>query len=226
MLTEAPHSENRINENWIKLKAGDQQALLGLYRDHYTGLFNFGVKLTGNPDKTRDSITQILLQLWDKRNGLPDVENIRSYLITCLRRELFKQLRADMQREARARIFSNAEEQKELSYEEYIIQQQSNISTRHRLAMALRRLTGREKELLELKFFEDLSYDEIATRCHITKRTAYNIIHTSLKLLKAILLNPDTAGPPCAGNEAKAISSGQTSGLRQEKSRNRVWRIS
>jgi DNA-directed RNA polymerase specialized sigma24 family protein len=39
--------------------------------------------------------------------------------------------------------------------------------------------------LLRLKFFEDLDYEEIACQCGITKRTAYNIIHSALRTLKA-----------------------------------------
>ncbi|MNL43391.1 RNA polymerase sigma factor [compost metagenome] len=48
-------------------------------------------------------------------------------------------------------------------------------------------LTEREKELIRLKFFDDLDYDEIAVKCGITKRTAYNITHDALKKLRESL---------------------------------------
>jgi hypothetical protein len=38
-----------------------------------------------------------------------------------------------------------------------------------------------------MKFFEDVDYDEIARLCNISRRTAYNIIHDSLKILRAEL---------------------------------------
>ena len=78
----------------------------------------------------------------------------------------------------------------ECSYEEYLVKLQHNKELKDRLEKALGQLTQREKELMRLKFFEDLDYDEIAARCNITKRTAYNIIHAALKTLKASFATP------------------------------------
>ncbi|HRN56947.1 MAG TPA: sigma-70 family RNA polymerase sigma factor, partial [Agriterribacter sp.] len=72
---------------------------------------------------------------------------------------------------------------------EYIVELQHNKEMKEKLMNAVAQLTQREKELLKLKFFEDLDYDEIAARCKITKRTAYNIIHQSLKSLRLILVS-------------------------------------
>src|SRR5690242_16257524 len=79
---------------WTRLQNGIRDALLELYNQHYTGLVNYGIKLTGNRDLTTDCITQVLLRLWDNRAKLPVVENVRSYLLTCLRRELMAELKS------------------------------------------------------------------------------------------------------------------------------------
>ncbi len=181
MLIESCH-----NEIWARLRDGDREALLSLYKDHYLGLMNYGLKLTGNKELTNDCITQILLRLWDIRHRLPAVENPRSYLLTCLRRELFSEIRAETARTTGSRGLLRISDASEPSYEEYIIQLQTNKALAEQLMKALNRLTSREKELLRLKFFEDLDYDEIAVRCNITKRTAYNIIHSALKILKSL----------------------------------------
>ena len=180
MLAKASHSET-----WGQLQRGNQQALLALYDSHYIGLLNYGVKLTGNRDLTRDCITQILLRLWDNRQKLPPVENVRSYLLTCLRREMISELKGETSRVTRNINAQLSLSDAELPYEEYLIQAQTNEALREKLAKAFEKLTEREKELLRLRFFEDLDYDEIAAQCSITKRTAYNIIHTAIKTLKA-----------------------------------------
>lgn len=171
-------------EIWAQLKSGNHQALLALYNKHYLGLTNYGLKLTQNRELTNDCITQVLLRLWDKRNELPAVENVRSYLLTCLRRELFNELRLESSRTARYRALQKESDQTELPYDEYIIRVQTNKVLKDKLAKAMAKLTDREKELLQLKFFEDFDYDEIAFRCGISKRTAYNIIHHAIKTLK------------------------------------------
>ena len=179
MLAKASHSEI-----WAQLQSGNQQALLALYDRHYIGLLNYGTKLTGNRELTKDCITQILLRLWDIRQKLPPVENVRSYLLTCLRRELVGELKGEHARVHRNLIVQKTLSESELPYEEYLIQAQSNKVLREKLVKAFEKLTEREKELLRLRFFEDLDYDAIAAQCSITKRTAYNIIHTAIKTLK------------------------------------------
>jgi len=189
MLIDARHKEV-----WVRLRTGDREALLSLYNQHYVGLMNYGLKLTGDRELTNDCITQILLRLWDKRQQLPVVESPRSYLLTCLRHELFAERRAETARTAGSRGLQGIADASEPSYEEYIIQLQTNKALAEKLTRALNRLTSREKELLKLKFFDDLDYDEIASRCGITKRTAYNIIHSALKMLKTLFVTTPNNG--------------------------------
>ncbi len=184
MLNQASHKEV-----WAMLTNGCQDALLALYDKYYLGLMNYGLRLTGDRDFTNDCISQILLRLWDKRGNLPEVENPRSYLLTCLRHELFAERKAQHFRLVSAIKFSETASASEPSYEEYLIQLQSNKTLKEKLALTLQNLTVREKELLRLRFFENMDYTEIALQCRITKRTAYNIIHSALKTLKAGMIN-------------------------------------
>lgn len=176
-------------KSWIQLQNGNKQALLEIYDQHYIGLMNYGIKLTGRRDLTRDCITQILLRLWDTHSKLPCIENVRSYLLTSLRRELMTELKRESNRSLKNRLFGQSIQTTEAPYEEYIVQLQHNRELKEKLKNAIAQLTQREKELLKLKFFEDLDYDEIAAKCNITKRTAYNIIHQSLKSLRLILVS-------------------------------------
>lgn len=180
-------SESHTN-TWKKFREGDKDALLILYNEHYIGLMNYGLKVTSNREMTKDAITQILLRLWDNRSSLPDVINIRSYLLTTLRRELLAEIKMENKRHSKYTEAGQNLPAEEKSYEELIIQLQQNNELNHKLLSALKTLTSREKELLQLKFFEDLDYEDIAERCLISKRTAYNIIHRALKTLKVILI--------------------------------------
>ena len=179
-------TEANTAEIWRQLKNGDPQSLTGLYRAYYVNLVNFGIKLTGNRELTTDCITQVLIRLWDKRTSLPEVVNIRSYLLACLKNELLAELRATDKIRAGNRKFIQESPVTELSYEESLIRAQADLDVKDDLKKALTHLTKREMQLLQMKFFEDLSYEEIALRCRISKRTAYNIIHDGLKTLKTV----------------------------------------
>ncbi len=184
VLNQANHKEI-----WAMLTNGNQDALLALYDKYYLALMNYGLRLTGDRDFTNDCISQILLRLWDKRGNLPEVRNPGSYLLTCLRHELYSERKAQHFRLASAINFSRTATFSEPSYEEYLIQLQSNKTLKEKLILTMQNLTVREKELLRLKFFENLDYSQIAIQCGITKRTAYNIIHAALKTLRSGMIN-------------------------------------
>jgi RNA polymerase sigma factor (sigma-70 family) len=172
------------NEIWSRLLAGNRDVLPDLYDKYYLDLMNYGLKVTGDRPMVNDCITQVLLRLWDKRGSLPEVSSPRSYLLTCLRHQIYASLKSEQKRLIHSRAIQRMLDGEEPSYEEYLIGLQTNLLLREKLEKALNLLTDREKELLQLKFGEDLDYDEISARCGITKRTAYNIIHTSLKTLR------------------------------------------
>ena len=179
--------QSTTEESWELLRNGDENALLALYNDHYLGLINFGIKVTGDRAFTNDCITQLLIELWDKRATLPDVENVRSYLLTSLKHKIFFETKGKQIRDSKLTAIQAFENGEELPYEELLIQLQTNEGLKKKLNNAFTKLTPRQKQLLRMKFFDDADYDEIAHVCNITKRTAYNIIHDSLKVLKAEL---------------------------------------
>lgn len=180
-------------EAWDLLRNGDQNALLNLYNEHHLGLINFGIKLTGDREFSNDCITQLLIELWDKRAHLPEVNNVRSYLLTALKHKIFFEIKSLNTRRVKNHELLNYEDAEEMPFEELLIQLQSNEVLRRKLAKAFSKLSPRQKQLLKLKFFDDNSYEEISQTCNITTRTAYNIIYDSLKVLKTEFFKTETS---------------------------------
>lgn len=172
---------------WEKFLNGDETALVELYQQHRSALINYGLLLADDRELVSDCLMDMLVDFWKKRATLPGVENVRSYLRTSFRRAVFHQLQNDKKREARHAESQQMEDEFQLSYEDYLVSIQSDQGLKKRLVKAMAKLTDRQIELVRLKFFEDLDYEEISAQCGITKRTAYNIIHDALKILKAEL---------------------------------------
>lgn len=172
------------HEYWRQLRDGNADALSALYQLHYVGLINYGVKFTGNRDMANDCLTSVLLELWEKRASLPDVTNVRAYLITCLHHRILQEIKNDKKRDDSHKAVAITASPSELSYEDYLTRTEDKDLFNKRFAAAFHKLTQRQQQLLRMKFFEDHDYDSIAAACGITKRTAYNIIHDALKQLK------------------------------------------
>lgn len=179
--------EEDNNIFWERLRSGDKQALFALYNNTYSHLLRFGIKISGSDELVKDCITQLFLQLWSRHQTLRPVTNVPAYLFTALKRQLLDQL-AYRQRIHTAihRMTDNGAE-RELSYEEIIIQVQQDEELKQRLQQALKTLTPRQIELVRLKFFEGLSYEQIAAQTSQTVKTAYNTIYDAIKALRKML---------------------------------------
>ena len=172
---------------WQKFITGDQHALSELYQQHYLGLINYGSMIIEDKDFVNDCFMEMLIEFWEKRLSLPKVENVRSYLMTSLRRSIFHALDSDKRRLVKEDESLQSTPDHEWSYEDHLIKLESDSDLKAKIANALYKLTDRQKEIVRMKFFDDLDYDTIAEKCRITKRTAYNIIHDAIKVLKTAL---------------------------------------
>ncbi|MET1056284.1 MAG: sigma-70 family RNA polymerase sigma factor [Pedobacter sp.] len=173
-----------VRETWQKFIEGSYDALDDIYAQHYLGLINYGIKLTGDRQQANDCFVEMLIQLWEKRNRLPQVENVRSYLMTCLRTLIYQKLRSDRLREMKETYAHSLIDQEEISYEDYITKIQTDSAIKAKLQRSLEKLSDRQRELLQYRFFDAMDYDEIALKCGISKKTAYNIVYDALTRLK------------------------------------------
>lgn len=177
-------SDQLTSDIWNAFIRGEQSAFLQIYKQHFQALINYGTKLTGSRDQANDYIIEMLLSLWDKRGKIGPVENIQSYLLKCLRNTFLMDKRVQERRLNSETELSSSNNSEELSYEDYINQLETNLQVKHQIHSALNKLTSRQQEVLHLKFFVGLSYDEIAIKLNISKRTAYNIVFQSIAELK------------------------------------------
>lgn len=135
---------------------------------------------------TKDAVNQLFLEIWERGNDLPVVENVRSYLITYLRRKLLREYE-----HGNRFVEITDDELFSHSYEEVIVQAQQEEHIRQRLQAALAQLTPRQKELIEMRFFRGLSNETICQETGMNINTVYNTISSALKTLRQRLGKED-----------------------------------
>jgi len=170
--------------DWEGLKRGDENAFMRLYETHYQAMYSFGFRVYPDKDMIKDTIHEVFCELWDKQSGLPAVLNVKAYLFTYLKRKILKELEkkyvALSQEHIQSMIF-------ERPYEDLLIAQQTDDATKLQLQMSLTKLTPGQLEIIQLKYFELLDYDQIGERLQIQPRTVYNKISEALKALRSHL---------------------------------------
>jgi RNA polymerase sigma-70 factor (ECF subfamily) len=177
--------QNRIY--WQGLRDGDKESFFSLYNNTYFHLVRWGLKVTANDELVKDCVTQLFFQLWDRRQKLNPVTNVKAYLFTSLRRMLIDQLGHHSRIDAAVAQLADEEALNELSYEEIIVRVQRDEEMKQKLHRALEQLTPRQIELIQLVFFEGLTYEEVAARTSQSIKTAYNTIYNAIHLLRKLL---------------------------------------
>lgn len=185
-MQSTPHLPERLQTLWAGIRQRDRQSLTDLYRQVYTDLLHFGMRFGHDGATTKDAVNQLFLEIWERGNDLPVVENVRSYLITYLRRKLLREYE-----HGNRFVEITDDELFSHSYEEVIVQAQQEEHIRQRLQAALAQLTPRQKELIEMRFFRGLSNETICQETGMNINTVYNTISSALKTLRQRLGKED-----------------------------------
>ena len=163
---------------------GNPDAFLSLYESHYQALFSYGFSLSADREMIKDCIQEMFIEIWKTRARLnKNVQNIRSYLFTWLRRNIFHELSRLNSEKNKESLFESSLSNI-LPYEDLLIAFQQNEEDRCNLKSALKNLSRGQMEVIRLKFFENLSYAEIATKTSLSVRTVYNLIYEALGHLR------------------------------------------
>ena len=173
------HLEER--ELWNRLKSGDTNAFGQISTRYYRLLFDYGRKFTKDRELIKDVIQDVLLLIWQKRGQIDTNENVKLYLLKIVRNRLYKELQKQQLR-ASEDYFDLLETTD--SEEALIISIESTQSILAKLNLHLKNLPKRQQEVLFLKFYEDLSNDEIAEVMHINRQSVANLLYNGLRLLK------------------------------------------
>jgi RNA polymerase sigma factor (sigma-70 family) len=166
---------------WESFRNGDRDAFATLFRRHYDGLYRYGCKFIGNPDQLEDSIQELFLELWQSKSRTP-VASVRAYLLKSLKYKILKTYR---QRRLLPIVDDNIVF--EWSQEDRIIAGERDAENRDKVLKALGRLSNRQKEIVYLKYFQNLSYEEIGEVMNINYQVARNLLYQSIKSLKTML---------------------------------------
>jgi RNA polymerase sigma factor (sigma-70 family) len=171
-------------ELWGRIKDNDKEALTQLFKRYYFFLVKTGISYVQDPELAKDAANDLFFNLWRSRTTLSDVDNVRAYLSTAFRNQVFLLARRDLQNKDHLQQWQQTEDSREASYEEIIVSQQIKEAQKENLHRALEQLTPRQKEYLRLKFYEGLTYEEIAEKTGQTVKTIYNTTYEALKLLR------------------------------------------
>lgn len=161
-MTEKSLQYSNDVDHWAKMLEGDHDAFNILYERYFPMLFRYALRFTTNRSIIKDLLQDLFTSLFLKCRELPPVHNPRSYLLVAIRRKVIKKIQQEAKISTEAIQEQEYDFSLELSAENAIINKQSWEQQRYLLEQTLALLTRRQKEAIYLRFYEEMSYDEIA----------------------------------------------------------------
>lgn len=156
---------------------------LALYKKYYHTLLFIGLKEIKDAQIVKDSIQQLFLYLWEKKATIKEARNVKSYIITSFLRNLSAD-RKKARKSGELYVVNNYFPDTLPTPEENLIKKDEHYHLSKELMKHIKALSPRQKQLVMLKFYEGLTYEEIEQKTGLSRRTVYNKIHEALHKLK------------------------------------------
>ncbi len=173
---------------WQQVQAGDSEAFRRLHNEHVRHLLNYGLRLCGSISTVEDCVQDVFTELWIYRQGIAQPTSMRFYLLKAVRNKLKAQYRReqlfiagwDDNRDTGILPDFNLEP----SAEQQLIELEIDLERRHQIKTAMNLLSPRQREIIYLRYFNELTYDQICELMGINYQTARSQVYSSLKILR------------------------------------------
>ncbi len=183
-----PPLAEQFDELWKALIDGSKDAFMQIYTNHYSILFSYGLKLSSDRELARDCIQEVFTDIWSRRQKLREVWSVKSYLLTIYRRTVLKKVEEE-NKKIGLDLDSNSVGHIEFSHEDFLIQKQGSDQWEKKLLFALGKLPQRQKEIIYLRFFDNLDYQEISEITSLNYQVVRNQVYKAMLNLKKILIS-------------------------------------
>src|SRR5687767_2515000 len=179
-------SEQSLDDStlWLSFKKGNDLAFSILYNKYVHRLYNYGMHTCQDKNLVLDCLQELFTLLWDRREKLSEVTCVNYYLFKSYRRLLMNRLTM-----ARKFLISLSDREGHgfdfaPSTEEAMIEEEWEIERNRKIRNSLSALTKRQREAIYLKFFNKLSYHEVAAIMDLHVDSVYNLISKSIDVLR------------------------------------------
>ncbi|MBU6168123.1 MAG: sigma-70 family RNA polymerase sigma factor [Bacteroidetes bacterium] len=183
-------SDTLMNDSqlWQQFKSGDKKALEVIFRNEADALCKYGKKFTDDKDLIADCLQDLFIELWRTKETIGSTDHIRKYLFVSFRRRLVK----DLNKHNKTRTLDPDTDLKEsisFSVENSWIEKEELAIKSEALSSAISKLSSRQQEILYLKFYSEMDYDQIIEIMGLNYQSARNLVTRALESLRKNLIS-------------------------------------
>jgi RNA polymerase sigma factor (sigma-70 family) len=181
-----PQSNNALDlQLWQQLKLGSELALGKLIKKYFNFLQNYGFKFVKDEAFVQDCVQEVFIEIWTRRDKVVLPNSVRAYLLSSVRRRVLRE-------KERQHIKDNSESYNIdlepdsicFSHEWLLTEQESLNELSKQVSDLLNKLPKRQREVLYLRFYQNLERAEIAQIMDINEQSVSNHLQAAFKNFK------------------------------------------
>jgi RNA polymerase sigma-70 factor (family 1) len=155
-----------------QLAAGDAEAFKQLFDTYFDRLYRYAYRYLQSAEESQDLVHDVFLQIWRQRRRIGLEQDLRSYLYATARNQALNRLKHRKVEhrflERRAAAMAAGEGTGPTPTPE---QAMEDVERAAALQRAIDTLPRRQREVLQLRWQNQLSYVEVAALLHISPKT-------------------------------------------------------
>ncbi len=186
MNTSTSNEIKHLLQSYVK---GDQNSFELFYKLVYNDLWLYGIQYIRHEQGLRDTLQEFFFTVLSNASPFANAKNSKAYLFKAYRNALIKsknnspQIIELLQSIEKTDTCSNPEVK-------FILKENQDIQQEIKTIL-FKSLSKKEKEIIFLRYYEDLSYKEIASAIEIQEQVARNLAYRGIKKLRKLCQNQD-----------------------------------
>jgi len=170
---------------WQQLKEGSELALGKLLKKYFNPLQNYGYKFIRNKDFVKDCVQEVFVEIWNRKSTITQPDSVRAYLLSSVRKKILREsVRQKLNQENELIDIENDINFVEFSPELKIIEQENSQETIKKVSIILNSLPKRQREVIYLKYYQNLERDEIAEIMDINTQSVSNLLQVAFQTIR------------------------------------------
>ncbi len=176
---------NEINL-WEGLTKKDEATFKAVYTIYYASLYRYGRKITHDDNLVKDGIQDLFLSLYNRETPFNQQQPLKFFLLTALRNKLMDSFKKNT-KDVFTDSFDEAIAGPDDSSLDQIIQIETQNEASRKMKLAMSQLSERQREALHLRYFEELSPQQIADIMQLNYQSVLNLIQRGLYRLSTVI---------------------------------------
>ncbi|HEY4149922.1 MAG TPA: sigma-70 family RNA polymerase sigma factor [Chitinophagaceae bacterium] len=181
-MSDIPSNTDRLSAWWQLALGGDALAFEKMHQELFPGLYYYALKLLEDNELADDAVQDLFIKIWVKRATIGELQKVKAYFFTALRRQVLNQLRNLRLRQLN---ISRLEPEIEFSPEEIVVKQEEADNLHARLLELLNNLPPRQREAIYLHYFENMDYQQVATVMGVNYQSVLNLTQKAMQKLRS-----------------------------------------